>query len=376
MKSLPGGVVVRDTKKGPVYYARVEYDGKQHHERCESEKAARDRAGALRDAIRTARNRREVWTPKAAQKTAYRVPRTKPVTFENFCKTFLADWASSRRPRTKAWYAERVKSLNKQLGARAVETIKKADVVRMMNATVAAISPASANANLKALRIILARAVEWEVIPANPAAGVKPLGQPERPDRYLFAEEYKALQDHYPKAKPWVGAMVETAIHTGLRRGELLLLDWEKHVDLPRRVIHLAGGVRKNRKGLTVPINADLAQVLAALPRATKTTRVFHEKGQPVTLQQLRDQWEKLRVAAKLENYRWHDHRHTAASWMVMRGVPLYEVGAILGHSNPRITQKYAHLSPDYLKGATAALEGYKGPARKSEAVTESVTLS
>jgi integrase len=366
MRSLGGGVVVQDNKTGPVYYARVQHGRRQHLERCESEKAARDRAGALRDQIRKAKNRGEEWTPKASEKPAYRVPPPPPVTLERFGETFLTDWASTRRPATRTWYAERLKSIGKVLGERPVASIKKADVLRMMRA---APTPATANANLKALRIVLARAVEWEVATENPAAGVKPLGRPALPQRFLYADDTARLRAAYPSKKPWVRGVIEAALATGMRRGELVRLDWEKHVDLGRQEIRL-GSDTKSGKARVIPVNADLKAVLTGLPRATTTSAVFHAKGKPITQEQLRNEWETLRAAAGLDpEFRFHDLRHTAASWMAMRGVPLYEIGAILGHSNPRITQRYAHLCPSYLKGATAALVGYAGPAREVEAV-------
>ncbi len=57
----------------------------------------------------------------------------------------------------------------------------------------------------------------------------------------------------------------------------------------------------------------------------------------------------------------FHTLRHTAASWMVMNGVSLYTVGQILGHKTPRMTQRYAHLSPDYMAGAVGKLDGIMG---------------
>ena len=57
----------------------------------------------------------------------------------------------------------------------------------------------------------------------------------------------------------------------------------------------------------------------------------------------------------------FHTLRHTAASWLVMEGVDLYAVGQILGHKTPRMTQRYAHLSPNYMAGAVSKLDGIMG---------------
>ncbi len=69
------------------------------------------------------------------------------------------------------------------------------------------------------------------------------------------------------------------------------------------------------------------------------------------------------RVCARLgiQDFRFHDLRHTAASWLVQQGVDLYAVGQILGHKTPRMTQRYAHLSPGFMAGGVGKLDGIMG---------------
>ncbi|MCR3286762.1 tyrosine-type recombinase/integrase, partial [Salmonella enterica subsp. enterica serovar Give] len=67
---------------------------------------------------------------------------------------------------------------------------------------------------------------------------------------------------------------------------------------------------------------------------------------------QVRDSWAKARAACGLQHVRWHDLRHTCASWLVQAGVPLHTVSEVLGHSSMAMTRRYAHLSPEHLSDA------------------------
>ncbi len=69
----------------------------------------------------------------------------------------------------------------------------------------------------------------------------------------------------------------------------------------------------------------------------------------------------RLFASLKIEGASFHSLRHTAASWLVMAGVDLYAVGQVLGHRTPRMTQRYAHLSPKYVAGAVGKLDGVFG---------------
>ena len=109
------------------------------------------------------------------------------------------------------------------------------------------------------------------------------------------------------------------------------------------------------------------------MPRSVRTDRVFHRNGEPLTRKLVDGPWRAAVKAAGIEYIRFHDLRHTAASWLVMAGVPLYEVQRVLMHSDPRMTMRYAHLAPDFLRGAMARLDTFVPPSRESEAVNRTV---
>jgi integrase len=78
----------------------------------------------------------------------------------------------------------------------------------------------------------------------------------------------------------------------------------------------------------------------------------------------------RLFVRIGIQDASFHSLRHTAASWLVMQGVDLYAVGQLLGHRTPRMTQRYAHLSPQYMAGAVGKLDSVFGEVMPGSAIT------
>jgi integrase len=191
---------------------------------------------------------------------------------------------------------------------------------------------ATINRRLALLRRILNRAHDTGLTDLVLGRRVKLL--PERNQRtvYLTREQVEALA----QAMPTGGDACRLAAHTGLRRGELLAV-----TEIRDGLIHVAPG--KTDRGRVVPVPEHLRAI--ALPWRFTSNLLERE-------------WQAARRATGLPHVRWHDLRHTYASWLVQAGVPLYTVGQLLGHSTPAMTQRYAHLAPDHLEAALHALAG------------------
>jgi integrase len=154
---------------------------------------------------------------------------------------------------------------------------------------------------------------------------------------------------------------VVLAVNTGMRKREILTLTWE-HVDLTsdyglnaRVELHHT----KNGKPRGVPLNRVCVEVLtehAPLP-AQRVGLLFRDRNGRAW-GQMRTAFESACKRAGILHCRFHDLRHTAASQMVMRGRSLQEVKEVLGHSDFRMTLRYAHLSPQHLRSAVEALDG------------------
>lgn len=165
--------------------------------------------------------------------------------------------------------------------------------------------------------------------------------------------------------------MVLVALNTGLRKSEQLRIQWTD-IDLGLGQITIREG--KSGKSRIIPMNRTLKETLERIPKGINRIRdkkgnlisrpnpyVFASGRKPeLPLNDLPREWEEHLKEAKIENFHWHDLRHTFASRLVMKGVNLYTVSKLLGHQSLAMTHRYAHLAPDYLKSAVFALENRK----------------
>jgi integrase len=226
--------------------------------------------------------------------------------------------------------------------------ITRASVQEYISSRTETVAPGTIRRETTELKHALKLAVEWDLLHDNVAQGVKLPRLPEGRTRYLTPSELKSALD---ASAEWMRAPVAMAALTGMRRGELLGLRW-LDVDLPNRRLYL----RETKNGtLRVIVLNDLAvQVLSSLPVAGPADPVFSG----VDPQHLTDCTRRIFANLGIEDASFHSLRHTAASWLVMQGVDLYVVGQLLGHKTPKMTQRYAHLSPHYLAGAVGKLDG------------------
>jgi integrase len=134
------------------------------------------------------------------------------------------------------------------------------------------------------------------------------------------------------------------AISTGMRLGEILNLKW-KDVDFEHGFIRVVKS--KNNESRDIPINAFLLETLKGLKKSLETGNyVFcNEDGEP--RKDIREAFSGARDRAGLEDFRFHDLRHTAASLFASRGCDLITLQNLLGHKSVSMTQRYAHLMPD-----------------------------
>lgn len=158
---------------------------------------------------------------------------------------------------------------------------------------------------------------------------------------------------------PYLADMILVALHTGLRRGEFLGLEWTR-VDLKNRIIYLDPEHQKTKKHSTVPLNGPARDALlrrAAYRASTcpDSPWVFTKKGEPID--SIKKSFATACRKAGISNFRIHDLRHTCAAWLVQAGVPIRTVAEILRHSSIATTMRYAHLSPEDARAGVAALE-------------------
>ena len=147
--------------------------------------------------------------------------------------------------------------------------------------------------------------------------------------------------------------VIEVAVETGLRQDELLGLRWDQ-IDLERREVRLT--VTKSSRPRVVPLSAGSVAIFVATAPIGNSPFVFNN---PRTGQRYRNLWQSFQKAcnrAGISDFRWHDLRHTFASWHVQSGVDLYRLSRILGHSTLQMTTRYAHLATEQLHEAVSGV--------------------
>jgi integrase len=219
--------------------------------------------------------------------------------------------------------------------------------------------PATVNKELATLKHMLSKAVEWEMVTEEAVKGalkVKLLQENNRRLRYLSKEECGTLLN---KCASHLKPMVVTALNTGMRRGEIFGLTWDR-VDLKHGFILL--DITKNGERREIPINATLRAELESLAIKNIEGRrfVFHEKdGKP--FDSVKRSFNKACKDAGITDFHFHDLRHTFASQLVMAGIDLTTVKELMGHKDIKMTLRYAHLAPSHKVKALEVLDQKMG---------------
>jgi integrase len=162
--------------------------------------------------------------------------------------------------------------------------------------------------------------------------------------RYLELDELNGLMDAARKHSRVMHAAVVTSVGCGLRQGELLRLTWAD-VDLKKQQLRILR--TKNDEPRSVWAPQSVCDALKTLKRGkvVGTAHVFlTERGEPLDKGTLRHRWLQVRDVAGLADFRWHDLRHSCASFLAQQGASLLEIGSVLGHRSSSVTRRYAHL--------------------------------
>jgi integrase len=219
-------------------------------------------------------------------------------------------------------------------------------------------SPATVNRHLSALRSCWNWARASGLIPLERAWPSKLLLK-EPPGRAVFlSEDGLAGLLKVAEADPVVRAAILLSVATGIRRGELLKLKWAD-VDLGASTLTLYETKNKTTRRVYVPGSAVAAlKALREGKVAALGGSVFvNASGKPLGPSHLNKRWYRVRAAAGLKDFRWHDLRHSCASFLAQNGSTLLEIGSVLGHKSSTMTKRYAHLVEGKAVKGHAALD-------------------
>lgn len=233
--------------------------------------------------------------------------------------------------------------LDKHLGGKPLEAITRTLVDRITDARLAeGVSNATVNRLLEVVRAVLRKCVnQWEWLDRAPS--IRLLKEPTRRIRFLTRAEAQRLLAALPEH---LADMAAFSLATGLRRANVTGLQWSQ-VDLVRRIAWVHPDQAKARKAIAVPLNAE-AVVLIRKRLGKHPTHVFSFRGKPIT-QVSTKAWYAALEKAGIEDFRWHDLRHTWASWHVQQGTPLFALQELGGWESPEMVRRYAHLAAEHL---------------------------
>lgn len=204
------------------------------------------------------------------------------------------------------------------------------------------VSNGTVNRRMSVLRAILRKAVnDWEWLERMPR--VRKLKEPKGRVRFLTPPQAQMLLKELPEH---LRVMAAFALSTGLRQANVKGLRWSQ-VDMQRGFAWVEAHQAKAGKGIPVPLSADAVNVLRS-QFGKHPEFVFTYHGKPI--QQIGTKaWRNALTRAGIQDFRWHDLRHTWASWHVQSGTPLYAVQELGGWASADMVRRYAHLSAEHL---------------------------
>lgn len=215
--------------------------------------------------------------------------------------------------------------------------------------------PATVNRLIATLKHMFNKAVQWEMVEEyalKKVRQVKLLEENNRRLRYLPKEGCQTLIN---ACDTHLGPIVITALNTGMRKGEILNLEWEKHIDMKHNFILL--DKTKNGDRREIPINETLKMILQGLTRRLDVPYVFFDMNTGKPFKDVKRSFSTALRKAGIKDFRFHDLRHTFASHLVMAGVDITTVKELLGHKTLSMTLRYAHLAPSHKVKAVDMLD-------------------
>lgn len=242
------------------------------------------------------------------------------------------------------------------------------------------------NRDIATFKAALSKAVLWDYVEKNPLWNFGLLRVDHSPKvRYLTPKEEERLrteldvrQDNIRQARnnankwraqrgiavfpdaqlvfvDYIKPMVLLSLNTGIRQGELFNLRWND-IDFSQKILSVSGEYAKSRRTRHIPLNEEAFKVLSYWREIASSDGLVFANKEGNQFNNVRKAWLNLLKGAEIENFRWHDMRHHFASKLVMCGVDLNTVRELLGHSDLKMTLRYAHLAPEHKAHAVAKL--------------------
>jgi integrase len=335
-------IVRRPGPRGRRYQVRIRMGSRAQSATFSSMREARHWATATEAAWADARAGALPWTLQLTVGDLLRrygrevVPQKPPATAQNYA-IYLAWW-------------------QEQLGAVRLRALGPAQLTACRDRLAATRQAATVNRYLAMLSHACTLAsAEWQWLERNPLQGVRRLPEPRGRVRYLSDEERtRLLEACQQSGNRFLYPAVVLALSTGARKMELLSLTWNDVDWLQRQLIFRE---TKNDEPRAVPLGAKAFEAVAELSRVRRidTPLVFPRRDglKPIDL---RRAWYTALERASVEDFHWHDLRHSAGSYLAMAGCSPREIAEVLGHKSLQMSFKYQHLAPQHTRAVVVKL--------------------
>jgi len=280
-----------------------------------------------------------------------------PLTLKQFRWKFLKHSESIHAWKTTLDYKSTFNEMESYFGNILLTEFTHRSIEEFIQMKIRKVSLHTGRRHLINIKAMLSKAVAHGYLESNPAKNIKRIKPPERLPLFFTREEFDELLKVIDN-NDWRD-IVEFAVNTGLRQMEILNLH-KRQFNKQDRLIILDNHYHttKSRKIRNMPLNTRALEIVSSRVANAKGELVFTLDGERMLQDNLQDKFRKYVAAAELNpKLTFHSLRHTFASWLVQKGVSIYEVSKLLGHADIKTTQIYAHLRSDDLRNAVEMLD-------------------
>ncbi|HUI29358.1 MAG TPA: site-specific integrase [Candidatus Acidoferrales bacterium] len=283
--------------------------------------------------------------------------RTNTINLNAFSSEFLKYSKMVHRISTTKVYVTTFNEMRKYFGNPLLNSLDTAAIESFLSFRAAQVSSYASRKDYASISAFFNWGIRHNYLQENPCKRIKKPSLPVKYPLFFTQEEFQALLSMMKNDKD-LSDITLFAANTGCRSGELVNLTW-RQVRIYERIILLDNQTHmaKSSKVRAVPLNGIALKVLQHRLDSNPNSLVFTLDKKQMKVERLSKHFKKCVRAARLNPaLRFHSLRHSFASWLVMKGVSLYEVQRLLGHSSPSVTQIYAHLTNDTLSNAVEKL--------------------
>lgn len=293
-------------------------------------------------------------TVRRATRLAHVGPEKVPITFAELAKEYRP---FAERTKSKSSLRSEVctmKRLLEYFGVRKLTQITSYDIERFMLKRGKEVNPSTVNRSYALLSHMLNKAVDWDYIKDSPCRRVKKLKEPPGRIRWLTDTECERLLDECTRSKSlWIYEIVFTALNTGMRKGEMQSLTFDD-VDFEQKLITV--NKTKTNEVRYIPINNELFAILKELRDSNPHWHYVFSKEDGTAYGNWRLAFQKACQRAGIKDFRFHDLRHTFASYLAMEGYNVFTIQRLTGHKTLSMVARYTHLADRHVRDAACVL--------------------